>query len=416
MDLLGIAPTDVAAEYHQRGLDQLDDQALVTLTSRALASARTVDNSFTLHAPLELMARARLLPRVSPGARDLARLRLVALAAGYDNSGEPIAPPADAPSTTLDEIGTLLDRAVDAGDADLGDRVAMALAAARPEDGAELLADRVVPLLGGAGHAPIGLTQWPRTPGASTLDAAMFRHLFRNLAALGALRFQFPHPNHRRPTGSLADLERALAATPVIGETDFGIYALVVQAEEANCLATLPAMGADDVAAAFVLVLRRAATAMLTDDPNHAPYGWSHALTLPLALAQLAPATTDPTVALDAALTHWCGFRMAHGDGPIVEYDPLSAGMPLDAALTAGPHQAATAAYAGDDGEVTQTLIDNAATSHDAHLVKYTVAAFDAARLDPTGRRLYRAAAGFLAGWWRAHPPGDDPLGGQSTG
>ena len=42
----------------------------------ALAVPRTELNSFTLHAPLELLARAELLPLVDDAARDRARLRV----------------------------------------------------------------------------------------------------------------------------------------------------------------------------------------------------------------------------------------------------------------------------------------------------------------------------------------------------
>ena len=52
-------------------------------------------------------------------------------------------------------------------------------------------------------------------------------------------------------------------------------------------------------------------------------------------------------------------------------------------------------------------LATNAALHHDAHLVKYTLACFDAAEADPPQRRLYLAAAASLAGYW-AQQPSDD--------
>jgi hypothetical protein len=47
-----------------------------------------------------------------------------------------------------------------------------------------------------------------------------------------------------------------------------------------------------------------------------------------------------------------------------------------------------------------------AATHHDAHLVKYTLACIDVAARDPGMTRLYLSAAATLAGGWSEHPDG----------
>jgi hypothetical protein len=46
----------------------------------------------------------------------------------------------------------------------------------------------------------------------------------------------------------------------------------------------------------------------------------------------------------------------------------------------------------------------------DAHLVKYTLACFDAAAADPRHRRLFLTAAASLVGWWQDVIDPDDPL------
>lgn len=409
MDLFAIRRDEIDAAIADRGIDRITDAALVTGVSHVLARPRTAHTSFTLHAPLELMARARLLPLVRPEARAGARARLVALAAGYDHSGEAVDSPAGEQPATVEAATEVLWSAVAHHDADAADRAALALSRlASPADLAERLGDGVVPLLGAAGHAPIALTQWPRVTTAP-LDGAIVRHLLRDLAAEGALQFRFDQPNATRPPGSAGELADALAAVEPVGDPGFGVFLIMDQAERHRALAALPGVDPGDVPGAFRLVLRRAAHAMITDDPAFAPYGWSHALTMPLALAQLAPHLTDPTVALDAAITEWCGFRMAHGRGPVVDAEPAAATAAPASALTASPAVAAATAWHRPD-EMVPVLVDNAATSHDAHLVKYTVAALDAARLDASARRLYLAAAAFLAGWWRQHPPADDPL------
>jgi len=414
MDLAAIDPTGIEAAIADRGIGHAPDGDLVTAVSTVLARPRTADTSFTLHAPLELMARARLLPRVGTEHRSVARARLVALAAMYDHSGDPVDEPEGAIPATVEDARELLRDAIAAGDPDAADRAALGLARlTRPIELAPLLGDDVVPLLGAAGHTPIALTQWPLVE-LGPLDGAIIRHLLRNLATEGALRFRFAHPNRDRRRGSGTDLAAPLAAVPIVGPPGFGVFLAMDQAERHDALAEFPGIEAAAVPVAFRLVLRQAANAMLTDNPDHAPYGWSHALTLPLALAQLAPHLADATVALDAALTHWCGFRMSHGQGPIVPADPGAVSLSPGEALAVSPQHAAGAARHSDrPDEVAQVLIDNAATSHDAHLVKYTVAVLDAGTIDPSHRPHYLAAAAFLAGWWRQHPPADDPLPGS---
>ena len=51
-------------------------------------------------------------------------------------------------------------------------------------------------------------------------------------------------------------------------------------------------------------------------------------------------------------------------------------------------------------------LASRAAVLEDAHLAKYTLACFDAARDDPEAGRLYLAGAAHLGAWWRSQPTG----------
>ncbi|MCH7789954.1 MAG: hypothetical protein IH940_11020, partial [Acidobacteria bacterium] len=59
---------------------ELTDADLAFEVSTLLSPPRTIDNSFTLHAPLELLARLALLPLVHPEQRAAARRRFVILA------------------------------------------------------------------------------------------------------------------------------------------------------------------------------------------------------------------------------------------------------------------------------------------------------------------------------------------------
>ncbi len=89
---------------------------------------------------------------------------------------------------------------------------------------------------------------------------------------------------------------------------------------------------------------------------------------------------------------HWQPQPQAHVDS--------------DTALEAGPDTAAAYAWHATDTEqslLTQVIVDHAATHHDAHLAKYTVAAYHAARLDPDAAHLFGAASAYLAAWWHHH-------------
>ena len=66
--------------------------------------------------------------------------------------------------------------------------------------------------------------------------------------------------------------------------------------------------------------------------------------------------------------------------------------------------------------EITATsLATTASISHDAHLVKYTLACLDAAAADPRHRDLYLAAADHLHRWWEERGDPNDPLGASPS-
>ena len=92
-------------------------------------------------------------------------------------------------------------------------------------------------------------------------------------------------------------------------------------------------------------MLRAAAWSMLLEPGDHAPYGWSHCLTMPQAVLGLTGAT-DPNVALAVAATYVVGFRSALAVNPLEPVFPTDdPGLPLEAALDAGPDIAAAAVW-----------------------------------------------------------------------
>jgi hypothetical protein len=209
-------------------------------------------------------------------------------------------------------------------------------------------------------------------------------------------------------SGDEHDLTRALLDTPRLGVpgSDF-IYPLMHQVDSKGVAADVigPVLGSGtDLAAAGRAIARVAAWSMLSDEPAHAPYGWTHCLTLAQAAAALAPTTTDPLRAVAIAATHVVGFRAALSTSTVTAgYDPEPVGVDALEALDAPPHIAAAAVHhapASAVGAITTELTSRAALHPDAHLAKYTLACFDAAHADPDHARLFLSSAAFLHGWW----------------
>ncbi len=411
--------TDIEAEYRDGGMAELSDVELVRSVAAVVATPRRDPaDSFVLHAPLELAARSALLPWVAADDRHLARLHILAIATQYRNFGPPIeaetetataqkpargpGPDADtvagiaAPGTGTD-TGTStstdadpfrwLGDALAAGDLDGVDRAAKAIAAVTTPDGlSAALTDPLLPLTGAAAHAPIFLHQFGRVGRRGELPADLLRPLARDLAR---------HPDWRlrwidewRPTGPTDPrlLEEAMADGPTLGTPGSSfIHPLYMQVDDGGVAAAHlgSALGHYSPEAARTL-LRVAARAMLVDTAEHVPYGWTHSLTIPQAVLGLAPRSADPDRALAIAATGLLAFRAGLGSGPLpaVELTDLP---PVDPG----------------------SLATDAATRHDAHIVKYTLACLDAAADDPAFARLHLSAADRLLRWWDA--AGGDP-------
>jgi hypothetical protein len=143
---------------------------------------------------------------------------------------------------------------------------------------------------------------------------------------------------------------------------------------------------------------------MLQDDPNQAPYGWTHCLTIPQAIAGIARTTHDPLRAMAIAATHVVGFRAALSNQTVIDtYAPEPVDVAAVDALDAPPATAAAAVHhtaEPDLDRVTTAIATRAACHADAHVAKYTLACFDAAHADPPHRRLFLSAAAYLVAWW----------------
>jgi hypothetical protein len=411
--LADLHPDDVAARWQALGLDVLSDAELLEVAAARLAVPRVAPaDSFVLHAPLELMARAGLLPYVEPASRELARQRIAWLATSFDAHG----PAVGGGDVVLGTGGgsaaaaTRLADAIGAGDLDAVDHAAVALCSSTTAD--ELvtaLVDLVVPRLAAAGHGSIFLYLLPRLMSASAPAPSMARGLLRDLARNPdwSVRWIDERDPSITPSG---DLVERLLAPPSPGDPGSNfIYPTMSLVDRSGLAAELldDATAGLSVAEARQALLRTAAWSMLQDDAGAAPYGWSHCLTMPQATLAVAPRSAVPPGAIAVAATYVLGFRATLGT---VAVDPAwepERGDALDAAvlLDAGPDRAAAAVWHADDADVApyvRRITTHAALHHDAHLAKYTLACIDATRDDPAAGRLFLAAAAYLAAWWQA--------------
>ncbi len=268
--------------------------------------------------------------------------------------------------------------------------------------------DELVACLSAAGHAPIYNNLLPRVAPRSPGATALARPLLHELNRFREWKIEWIDAQPFTGSGDEQGLTRALLETPYLGMpgSDF-IFPLMHQVDSKGVAADVigPVLGrTTDVAATARVVARVAAWSMLQDNPAHAPYGWTHCLTLAQAAAAMATTTTDPLRALAVAATHVVGFRAALSNAPVTdryEPDPVEVD-PFDA-FDATPQLAAAAVYHAPPAVVaaiSAELASRAALHPDAHVAKYTLACFDAADADPEHERMFLSAAAYLHGWW----------------
>ena len=402
----------------RRHLDTGADTELVAAVAEVLRVPRSDPaDSFVLHAPLELTARTALLPYLRPEHRRTARSSLVALAGEFEASGPPVDDPDPSQYTSIRDAAARLVGAIDAGDLDEVDTAARWLGrTASASELRDLLANSVIRRLAAAAHAPIFLYLLPRVAARGEISGELLRGLARELARQPDWRLRWIDDRPATPLSSPAALFDALASTPRIGApADTFIYPLMSYVDEHGIAARLVGTitVATALAASGAAVRRAAAWSMLTEPDDHAPYGWTHCLTLPQAVLGVAGALPDPSVAVAIAATYVIGFRSALAVNPLKPMVPPDPGRSLLEALNAGPRIAAGAAWhaaPSTRGAVRAELAAQASIRRDAHLVKYTLACFDAAEADPTHEHLFLAAAASLVGWWTQTAGPEDPL------
>lgn len=387
--------------------DALDDHRLVADVARTVGvpRAKVADDqvSFALHAPLELMARAALLPYVAPDARHQARRRVVELGTRYEASGPPVNEPASVEFATVAEGVERLAAAIDAEDLDAVDVAAAWVGAhSRPDELTGPLADVALDRLSAAGHGNIYLQLLDRNQPRG-LPGQMLRHPARELADASHRRIRIPPA--RTASGRTDSLLTALTHVRVVDPPPSPFIAPMV--EHAQARGAFEVLLDDDggftapTDSPFAL-LRFAAQAMLQGPEEQAPFGWTHCLTLAQAPLLVAGRCDDRARAVFVACAYLAAHWACHGDGSVdLDFVPAPISGDVRAALDAHPGDAAAVAWHSNDPQDTiAALATSAATAEDAHRVKYTLACLDAATADPSHQQLFLAAAAYLNAWW----------------
>jgi hypothetical protein len=402
--------TATASATLRAGLDHWSDAQLLAATSDTLSTPRAdIADSFILHAPLELTARASLLPFVRPDARAGARARLVELAEGFEAFGPPVATPV---ARDFGDVATGARAFVDAltrGELDDVDVAADWLGrVATPTELVRSLTPSVVGSLAAAAHAPIFFFHLPRVAPRGELGGRLLRGLARELARFPEWQVEWIADRDAGAAAEVAAFVDAVARTPMLGSPgSLFIYPVMRQVDTGVAAQLLGSVvGGSDIAARGRALLRASAQSMLDEPPEHAPYGWSHCLTMPQAVLAVSSACAHPSDALAIAATYVVGFRAAMATKPLRDaYEPPDTRLDARDALAAAPDPAAAAVFHAPEellDDVVAELASRASLHHDAHLVKYTLACLDAAAADPGARRLFLAAAAKLVAHWQA--------------
>ncbi|MFN0025365.1 MAG: hypothetical protein ACKVS5_15855 [Parvularculaceae bacterium] len=397
-------------EWSSSGLSRLGDAALAGAVAAAItAPKRDADTSFLTHAPLELAARAALLPMIAPAARDHARRRIASIAAQYARAGDEIDEPSLEFANAM-QASDALSSAIGSGDPEIADAALVYLVPRMtgPQLG-RVIAPVILPMLGAAAHAPILLGELPRLEKQIAGAALLLRAPIRMIAKAPGERLTWHQDRGAAPFAGdpRAELFARLAAAPPVRSASVYIAPTMLAVEAQGVAERLlgDVTAALSVDAAERMVLRVAALSMLQDDPASAPYGWTHALTMPQGVFAIADAVDDKIALIGIAATYALGFRATMGKARLTQEPPLRPRSP--AYRDVAPIDAAGAVYHADGSlipEIKTALAMRAAVHRDAHLAKYTLAAFDAAARDPGAARLYLAAAAYLGAWWDAHP------------
>ena len=440
--IVGIDPKNVVDGYKARDLAALSDAGLYRAACAIVARPpRQGMTSFTLHAPLEVMARYGLLRLADPAESELARLQMVVSASVYGAGVNPLGPPAATklfPDLTV--ASAEFARTFKQGDPDGMESLVLQIAAQFGTASlVRLLTPLALPTLTGASHSHIGLWLLLRHgEAANVADASLLRAAARAIAAdpsgqmksFSGMAIEGDKPLETTPSQIEQEILAKLSNPPKGTLGSQSIRGLVEAGEKTGNANALFGdfirhdLSRAQIDAAFRAVLRACAHSMLQDDIQQAKYGWTHCLTLPQSACGLSSLNTDRKLALAAALVWITAYRSVLSSRALdFNWAPArTKDVSVLEALHTSPQVAAAHVWYADEAEfpdIRRALATQASIRNDIHLVKYTRACFDMGSFDPMHCRLYLAGAAHLCALWIGECPRDklleNLLAGRST-
>ncbi len=376
-----------------------DDDSLFEACVVLLTHPFKQTDSFLMHAPLELMARRRLMAMLPIEKRALPRFQMVATAVVYHHRTK------DGTVSTkfVPEQLNAQDvcHAIDAGQPEQAHAVSSEWA--KSQTPAALVQSLAIDWLSrpacGA-HAHLYLAHLDQLnvgqPGAAQQACAMVGTYAQELARRPGLQLHWDSVSHAvsNDRASVSLLDALLSVQPKRGAQANGIEPMVLQAVEAGLLKQLAAlMPSHDAQESiwhqcFESVLLIALQSMLAEPPWHAKYGWTHCLTLPLAAYELYRAQqVSARQALTMAALFVAAFRMCIATVNLSPY-------PLGSVSSDNSGEATFVASALE-----------AAMRSDAHLVKYVLACHDVVNAFPMLHSSAMDAIDRLLALWTAEVP-----------
>lgn len=432
--LLGIDPKEIVDEYERRHLDVLSDGELYRQSAAVVSvPPATGQTSFTLHAPLEIIARYGLLPLVDPRQRSLARLQMATSAAAFGAGVKPTPlPDAVSPFASLSEAQKEFTQTFHSADPDGLEAITLQIADQFGTSSlVHLLTPLALPTLTGASHSHIGLWLLLRHGMAGDVGgAALLRAGVRKLASKPELQLKsFSGMNISGSTPlrkTSAEIEREVLdklSNPTKGDPrSNSMQSLFDLGEKTGNADRLFSdfirhdLTNSQIDAAFRAVLRVCAHSMLQDSVDDAKFGWSHCLTLPQAACGLSALNMDRKLALASTLVWIVAYRSVRSKRALDfgwKPDRLDQKISIHEAFHTSPTIAAARAWHAEESEIPEVvtaLATHASIRNDQHLAKYTRACLDMGGFDPSHRHVYLAAAAHLCGLWISERPAEKIL------
>lgn len=357
--------------------------------------------SFELHAPLELIARYKLLPYVDERSTMLARAQMLVTALEFAGLSEPFEAPQQ------ETVGSLV------GINETWPEISRNLSndSSEPSAFLEAIAPRAATNIGAAGHCHILVGHMLREePGISRLLWPHFRMYAYFLAgdvttAGGALI-----ENLEPLTGASAEsITRYLKDIPPNeAQSEYpGIRGVVDRARGALPVASCASVEGHLAEEKFLAACTTAAEFMLVE-ATELKYGWTHCLNLAEAAWSLADHQRRSDPYLHVALSYVASFISSirtsaevtrPGPAGISRQSDLAAAIRRDDGVNIAPLIAL--GLRDDDVDAGwRSLITIASERHDAHLVKYAYACFKCAGRSHDSDRIFLAALAKLSAHW----------------